>query len=105
MPVDVFNRHGRVVHQDAHRQRETAERHQIDGFPEGAQMATELNTDNGMESAMISVLRQEPRNSRIISAVSAAAMMPSRITPLTAARTKSDWSANSFTCKSEVTPP
>ena len=43
-----------------------------------------------MDRAMISVLRQEPRKSRIISAVSAAAMTPSLTTPLMAARTKSD---------------
>ena len=42
--------------------------------------------------AMISVLRQLPRNSRIMSAVSAAAMTASRTTPAIAARTKSDWS-------------
>jgi hypothetical protein len=41
-----------------------------------------------METAMISVLRQLPKNRRIISAVRQAAMIPSRITPCTAARTK-----------------
>ncbi len=51
----------------------------------------------------MSVLRHEPRNSRIINAVSAAAMTPSRKTPLMAARTNSDWSANSLTCRSGVT--
>ncbi len=39
---------------------------------------------------MISVLRHEPRNSRIITAVRHAAITASRITPLTAARTKID---------------
>ena len=43
---------------------------------------------------MIIVLRQLPRNSRIISAVRHAAMTASRITPATAARTKIDWSAS-----------
>jgi hypothetical protein len=50
----------------------------------------EASTDSGIEMVMMSVLRQELRNSRIISPVSAAAMMPSRTTPLTAARTNSD---------------
>jgi hypothetical protein len=41
----------------------------------------EARIDSGIDTAMISVLRQLPRNSRIISPVSAAAMTPSRITP------------------------
>ncbi len=50
----------------------------------------EASTDSGIEMVMMSVLRQEPRNSRIMSPVSAAAITPSRTTPLTAARTNSD---------------
>ncbi len=46
----------------------------------------------GMEVAMMTVERQLPRNSRIIMLVRAAAMMPSRKTPFTAAFTNSDWS-------------
>ena len=38
------------------------------------------------DTVMISVERQLPRNSRIISPVSAAAMAPSRITPVTASQ-------------------
>ena len=72
--------------------------------PSALRMAIEVSTESGMESAMMSVLRQEPRNSRIISAVSAAAMTPSRTTPVMAARTKIDWSANSFTSRSAVRP-
>ncbi len=49
-------------------------------------------TESGIEIVMISVLRQLPRNSRIIRAVSAAAMMPSVATPFTAASTNTDWS-------------
>ena len=41
---------------------------------------------------MISVLRQLPRNSRIISAVRQAAITASRTTSATAALTKIDWS-------------
>ncbi len=50
----------------------------------------EVRIDSGIETAMISVLRQLPRNSRIIAAVRPAAMTPSRTTPLMAARTKID---------------
>ncbi len=52
----------------------------------------EASTDRGMEVAMITVDRQLPRNSRIITLVRAAAMTPSLITPETAALTKIDWS-------------
>ena len=43
--------------------------------------AMEIKTESGMETAMISVLRQLPRNNRIISAVRHAAISPSRMTP------------------------
>ena len=43
-----------------------------------------------MEMQTISVLRQLPRNSRIISPVSNAAIAASRTTPLMDARTNSD---------------
>ncbi len=42
--------------------------------------------------AMITVDRHDPRNSRIIRLVSAAAIAPSLTTPLIAAFTNSDWS-------------
>ena len=51
---------------------------------------TELKIERGMETAMISVLRQFPRNSRIIKPVRQAAITASRITPLIEARTKID---------------
>ena len=46
--------------------------------------------DSGMEMVTIKVLRHVPRNSRIISAVRAAAITASMTTPRTAARTKTD---------------
>ena len=58
--------------------------------PNAARHATEVSTDKGIEMVMIRVLRQLPRNSRISKPVSEAAIMPSRITPLIAARTKID---------------
>ncbi len=53
----------------------------------------ETRIESGIETAMMMVLRQLPRNSRIMAAVRQAAMIASRMTPLTAARTKMDWSA------------
>ena len=58
--------------------------------PSALSTQIEVRIESGMEMAMISVLRQLPRNSRIITAVRQAAMMASRTTPLTAARTKMD---------------
>ena len=50
----------------------------------------ETRMDSGMETAMMSVLRQLPRKTRIMRPVRQAAMMASRTTPLMAARTKMD---------------
>ena len=50
----------------------------------------EVRIESGMETAMISVLRQLPRNTRIMMPVRQAAMIASRTTPLIAARTKMD---------------
>jgi hypothetical protein len=47
---------------------------------------------SGIEMAMIRVLRQLPKNRRIMAAVRHAAVSASRMTPWTAARTKMDWS-------------
>ena len=52
----------------------------------------EARIDSGMVRPMISVLRQLPRNSSTIAAVSAAARMASNTTPFTAAFTNTDWS-------------
>ncbi len=48
----------------------------------------DVNIESGMEMAMINVLRQLPRNTRIIIPVRQAATTASRMTPLIAARTK-----------------
>ena len=58
--------------------------------PNRLSIITDVRMDNGIETAMIRVLRQLPRKSRIIKAVKQAAMMASRMTPLTAALTKID---------------
>ena len=50
----------------------------------------ETRIDNGIEMQTIRVLRQLPRNNRIIMPVRNAAIVASRTTPLMAARTNSD---------------
>ncbi len=60
--------------------------------PIAQRMMIPVRIDSGIETATISVLRHEPRNSRIIKAVSPAAIAPSFKTPSTAARTNTDWS-------------
>ncbi len=58
--------------------------------PSASRQMSELRIESGIEMAMISVLFQSPRKSRIMSAVSNAAMQPSFTTPQMAARTKID---------------
>ena len=58
--------------------------------PSADSAISEARIESGIEIVMISVLRQLPRNSRIINPVSAAAIAASRITPCTAASTKID---------------
>ena len=69
VPVDVLDRHRRVVHQDADRERQAAERHDVDRLAERAEDDDRVRIDSGIETAMMTVLRQLPRNTRIISAV------------------------------------
>src|SRR5258708_669486 len=57
-------------------------------------MTMEVRMDRGIETAMITVLRQLPMKSRIINPVRAPAITPSRTTPLIALRTNTDWSAS-----------
>ena len=58
--------------------------------PKKLRAMIETRMDSGMETAMISVLRQLARKIRIIKPVRQAAITASRITPPTAARTKID---------------
>ena len=58
--------------------------------PNADRIAIEVRMDNGIDTAMISVLRQLPRNNRIIKAVRQAARIASKTTPSTAARTNRD---------------
>ncbi len=58
--------------------------------PSAARQAMEARMDSGMEMKMMRVLRQLPRNSRIIRPVSTAAMVASRTTPEIEALTNTD---------------
>ena len=80
-----------VVDQDADRERQAAERHGIERVAEEdtARRATPGWT-SGIEIMTTRVDRHEPRNSRIISAVSPAAIAPSRTTPTTEFVTNTD---------------
>ena len=56
---------------------------------------------SGMDTAMMTVERQLPRNSRIIRLVNMAAMTASFATPVTAAFTNMDWSPIASMCTDE----
>ncbi len=58
--------------------------------PRKLRIMTDVKMDSGIEMAMINVLRQLPRKSRIIKPVRHAAMTASRMTPFTEPRTKMD---------------
>ena len=51
---------------------------------------SDVSTESGIETAMIKVLRQLPRKTRIMNPVRQAAITPSRTTPLIDARTNMD---------------
>jgi len=61
-------------------------------WPSAHRTLMDVRIARGIEVATIKVLRHEPRNSKIIRAVSAAAIAPYLSTPVTADRTKTDWS-------------
>jgi hypothetical protein len=50
----------------------------------------DVRIDSGIEIVMIKVLRQLPKNNKMSNPVKAAAITASRMTPLMAARTKTD---------------
>ena len=66
--VSVFDLDRGVVHQDSDRQRQASQGHHVDGLSQQARMLMEARMDSGIEMHTISVLRQLPRKSRIISA-------------------------------------
>ena len=68
--------------------------------PSTDSVAIEHSTASGIDTVMMRVERHDPRNTRIIRPVSAAAIRPSRTTAVTESRTKGDWSAT----KRRLTP-
>ena len=66
-------------------------------WPSALSTISETRMESGMEMQTITVLRQLPRNTRIIRPVRNAAVTASRTTPLMAARTNRDWSNNCLT--------
>ena len=68
--------------------------------PRKSSRMIEIKMDRGIEIEITIVGRQSPRKRRIMAAVSAAAISPSRTTPAMAARTKTDWSNNAETLSS-----
>ena len=86
--LDILDGYSSVVHQNADRKRESAQRHDVDGLmPSALSRQMEVRIESGIETAMITVLRQLPRKIRIIAPVRQAAIIASRTTPFTAART------------------
>src|SRR6202047_5061462 len=63
-------------------------------------MQRDVRIESGIEMQTINVLRQLPRNSRIIMPVRPAAISASRTTPSIEARTNTDWSASATTFSS-----
>ena len=98
-PVVVLDLHRRVVHQDPHRQRQPAQRHDVQRLVQRVQHADGDRIESGIEVATISVLRQHRRNSRIINPVRQAAITPSRTTPEIEERTNTLWSNRKSTLR------
>ena len=72
---------GGVVHQQADRQRQPAQRHQVDRSARSANSpAMPAKIDSGIDTETISVLRQLPRNTRIISETRIDEIIASRTT-------------------------
>ena len=90
MPLDILDYHRGIIDQNADRQRESSQRHRVEGLIHRVQDEYAATTDSGIDARMINVSRQLPRNSRIINAVSPAAISPPMITLFKAALTKMD---------------
>ena len=72
--------------------------------PSALSTMIELRIESGIDTAMITVLRQLPRNTRIINAVRQAAISASRSTPEIDACTNTDWSASGLISSSGGSP-
>ena len=88
MVVDVLDRDGRFIDENADGERESGVA-VLRVSPIDSRMI-EPSTASGIEVAMMIVERQLPRNNRIITLVSSATMMPSRATAAMAPRRSTD---------------
>ena len=71
--------------------------------PMALRIISDDRIESGIETITTKVLRALPRKSRIIIAVSSAAMAASEMTPRIELRTKPDWSNRGVIFSSEVT--
>ena len=82
--------HGGVVHQNADRQREAAQRHHVDGVVQQVKNDNDVRIESGIEIQTINVLRQLPRRAGSWWAVGSRGDHPFFMTPwMLAARTLS----------------
>lgn len=70
MALDVLDGDRRIVDQDADGQRQAADCHQVDGLAQRFNTRMDDRMDSGIDTAMMQVLRQLPRKSRISAAFS-----------------------------------
>jgi hypothetical protein len=68
--VHVLDLDGGVVDQDPDGERQAPQGHQVERLPEARQAMSDTRIDSGIDVTTMSVLRQLPRKSRIMSAVS-----------------------------------
>ena len=95
--VDVLDRHGRHVDQDADRQRHAAQRHDVDGVARGPEPEQRPSRASGILATTTITLLKSRRNSRIMRPVRPAPINPSVATLSTAATTVGDSSNSKFT--------
>ena len=88
--LDIFDRDGCVILLDSDGEASPPKVMMLIVSCSALRTMIDVRIDSGIEIAMVNVLRQLPRNSRIIRPVKQAAIMASRMTPFTAARTKID---------------
>ena len=92
--LHVLDFHRCVVDQDADGERQSAERHDVDGLAQRAEQKKRGQDGKWNRNANDQRAPPTPRKTRIMIDVSRAAMRPSRPTPVRDALTKTDWSAS-----------
>jgi len=90
LTVEVLHFNSRVVDQNADRERHPPSVIRLSVCPSQPSAIIETSSESGIETRTMSVLRQLPRKSSIMSPVKPAAIIASRRTPSIAPRTKTD---------------